>query len=72
VPIIEWVLARFALEASAPGGERRAALARWISEPRNPLTWRSMVKRVWQHRFSRGIVDSANDCGRMGQILTHP
>ena len=34
----------------APGDDesaRRAALARWITDPRNPLTWRSIVNRVW-------------------------
>ncbi|MEY4673654.1 MAG: hypothetical protein RL148_1438 [Planctomycetota bacterium] len=51
---------------------RRAALARWLTDPRNPLTWRSIVNRVWQHHFGRGIVDTANDFGRMGSLPTHP
>ena len=34
--------ARFALPNDAPEGERRAALARWITDPENPLTWRSI------------------------------
>ena len=57
-----------------PGDEaaRRAALARWLSDPRNPLTWRSIVNRVWQHHFGRGIVDTPNDFGRMGRTPTHP
>ena len=53
-------------------GARRAALARWITDKHNPLTWRSIVNRVWQHHFGRGIVDTANDFGRMGGKPTHP
>ena len=51
---------------------RRAALARWLTDPRNPLTWRSIVNRVWQHHFGRGIVETPNDFGRMGSLPTHP
>ncbi|MBB5033902.1 DUF1553 domain-containing protein [Prosthecobacter vanneervenii] len=51
---------------------RRAALARWISSKNNALTWRSIVNRVWQHHFGRGLVDTANDFGRMGGRPSHP
>ncbi|WP_395750718.1 DUF1553 domain-containing protein [Prosthecobacter sp.] len=51
---------------------RRAALARWISSKDNALTWRSIVNRVWQHHFGRGLVDTANDFGRMGGKPSHP
>ena len=64
--------ARFEVPADRPEGERRAALARWIVDPRNPLTWRSIVNRVWQHHFGRGIVDTPNDFGRNGALPTHP
>jgi hypothetical protein len=53
-------------------GDRRAALARWISDDRNPLTWRSIVNRVWQYHFGKGLVDTPNDLGRMGAEPTHP
>jgi hypothetical protein len=53
-------------------GARRAALARWISDERNPLTWRSIVNRVWGYHFGRSIVDTPNDFGRMGSPPTHP
>jgi hypothetical protein len=53
-------------------GARRAALARWITDPRNTLTWRSIVNRVWHYHFGRGIVDSPNDFGRMGDSPSHP
>ena len=52
--------------------QRRIALADWILDSENPLTWRSIVNRIWQHHFGRGIVDSPNDFGHMGQRPTHP
>ena len=53
-------------------GARRAALAEWIVNRDNPLTWRSIVNRVWHYHFGAGIVDSPNDFGRMGSQPTHP
>jgi cytochrome c551/c552 len=59
-----------------PNGElesdRRAALAKWITDKNNALTWRSIVNRVWQHHFGKGLVDTANDFGRMGGQPSHP
>jgi hypothetical protein len=63
---------RFDLADSANEGARRAALARWISDPRNPLTRRSIVNRLWHYHFGRGIVDTPNDFGRMGSLPSHP
>jgi mono/diheme cytochrome c family protein len=62
----------FNLSAGHNEGERRAALAKWLSDRRNPLTWRSIVNRVWQYHFGRGLVDTPNDFGRMGQLPSHP
>ena len=53
-------------------GPRRAALAKWLTDPGNMLTWRSIANRVWHYHFGRGIVDSPNDLGRMGSQPTHP
>lgn len=53
-------------------GGRRAALARWLSDPRNGVAWRSIVNRVWHYHFGRGIVDTPNDFGLMGSSPTHP
>ena len=63
---------RFRLADPAAEGQRRAALARWVSDPRNPLTWRSIVNRVWHYHFGRGIVATPSDFGRMGARPTHP
>ena len=64
--------ARFSVAPDAPEGERRAALARWITDPQNPLTWRSIVNRVWQYHFGRGLVETPNDFGRNGALPSHP
>jgi len=63
---------RFQLPPDAPEGERRAALARWITDPRNPLTWRSIVNRIWQYHFGQGLVETPSDFGRMGGQPSHP
>jgi hypothetical protein len=63
---------RFSIDAETGEGPRRAALAHWLTDKRNPLTWRSIVNRVWQYHFGRGIADSPNDFGRMGALPTHP
>ena len=49
-----------------------AALARWITDRKHPLTWRSIANRIWQYHFGQALVDSPNDFGRMGQLPTHP
>jgi hypothetical protein len=64
--------ARFTLAAAHDEQQRRAALARWLTHHDNPLTWRSIVNRVWHYHFGRGIVDSPNDLGRMGGTPSHP
>lgn len=64
--------ARFSLADPKQEGERRAALARWLADPANPLTWRVVVNRVWHYHFGRGIVDTPNDFGKMGGAPSHP
>jgi hypothetical protein len=51
---------------------RRAALARWLTDDRNALTWRSIVNRVWHYHFGRGLCDTPNDFGLMGGAPSHP
>jgi hypothetical protein len=72
IAAIPGVVGRFELPPGHTEGDRRAALARWLTEPNNPLTWRVMANRVWQYHFGRGLVDSPNDFGKMGQLPTHP
>lgn len=70
--LIPGVASRFDVPPGEPEGERRRALADWIVHSENPLTWRSIVNRVWQYHFGRGIVDTPNDFGRMGGKPSHP
>jgi cytochrome c551/c552 len=63
---------RFALDDANNEGSRRAALAEWIVDANNPLTWRSIANRMWLYHFGRGLVDTPNDFGRMGTLPTHP
>ena len=65
------------LDASLPvkdvhvtGG--RLQLADWIASPRNPLTARVIVNRLWQHHFGEGLVRSSNNFGFTGDRPTHP
>lgn len=53
-------------------GERRLALARWITAPENPLTPRVLANRVWHYHFGTGLVDTPSDFGYMGSRPTHP
>ena len=51
---------------------RRLALAKWIASDNNPLTARSIVNRVWQYHFGKGLVKTANNFGAKGSKPTHP
>jgi hypothetical protein len=57
---------------AAHSSGRRTALAKWLTQPGNPLTARVYVNRVWSQYFSHGIVASVQDFGRAGQKPTHP
>jgi hypothetical protein len=52
--------------------QRRAELAKWLTNREHPLAWRSIVNRIWQYHFGEGIVATPNDFGVMGAKPTHP
>ena len=57
---------------TAVSSGRRTALANWIASPKNPLTARVYVNRVWNEYFGKGIVGTVSDFGRVGDKPTHP
>jgi hypothetical protein len=63
--------AEFAATTGATTG-RRTVLANWIASPRNPLTARVLVNRLWQTHFGRGLVATPSDFGKQGERPTHP
>ena len=63
---------KFNLATNHTESMRRAALAKWLTDPRNLQTRRSIVNRVWQYHFGRGLVDTPNDFGHMGSVPSHP
>lgn len=69
---VSGMASEFSLGAGVSEGARRAALAEWLSDARNSLTWRSIANRLWQDHFGRGIVDTPSDFGAMGGRPTHP
>ena len=64
--------ARIIPPSAAESTGRRTALANWLASPKNPLTARVMVNRIWHYHFGRGVLATPSDFGRMGDRPTHP
>jgi hypothetical protein len=72
VAAVAGVSADWHLATDAPEAERRKALARWITDPRNPLTPRVIVNRLWGFHFGAGLVRTPSDFGFQGGEPSHP
>jgi Protein of unknown function (DUF1553) len=51
---------------------RRTALAKWITDRRNPLAARVAVNHIWARHFGKPLVATVFDFGRKGARPTHP
>ncbi len=60
--------------AEAISGDRsgRLELARWLTHPKNPITTRVIVNRVWSKLFTKGLVKTVDNFGATGDTPSHP
>ncbi|MCR9294974.1 MAG: PSD1 and planctomycete cytochrome C domain-containing protein [bacterium] len=81
-PVVPGVLSALTLSSEPPSQAsnaiptsidgRRLSLARWIANPANSLTSRSIVNRIWSYHFGKGIAANPNNFGAKGAKPTHP
>jgi hypothetical protein len=55
-----------------PTQSGRLQLAMWMTSKNNPLTARVLANRVWYHLFGRGIVETVDNFGALGERPTNP
>ena len=73
--LFDGVIDPYRVQRPRPGAStsgQRLALARWLTQPRHPLTWRAIVNQLWARRFGRGLVPGPSNLGASAPPPSHP
>jgi hypothetical protein len=59
-------------DPAKPTSGRRLAFANSLTDGKHPLLARVIVNQVWLRHFGKGLVNSPNDFGQLGEKPSHP
>jgi hypothetical protein len=59
-------------DKALPTTGRRLAFAKSLTDGKHPLLARVIVNQVWLRHFGKGLVNSPNDFGQLGEKPSHP
>ena len=57
---------------SADLPKNRLGLAKWLTDPKHPLTSRVIINRLWAQVFGAGLFASSENLGMQGDLPAHP
>ncbi len=57
----EYLIASIGAPPIPKAGDRREALAEWLTSKNNPFFAKAIVNRMWSYFFGRGIIDPVDD-----------